>query len=311
MVFPTRTGLLLILALQQCARASEENESCAAGRGKCSAGMSEEGSQSLWSRFTSILSHKKSDIGSYTSRFNDDGTLEERTTTDEYYDLATDFYEYGWGSSFHFAARYEGESLTESIKRHEHYLSGKLGLKAGQQVADLGMGVGGPLRQIAKFSGASITGVSINNYQVRRAQMITKQRESAAAAKLMNYVHGDFTNLVPKVFAPESLDAAYYIESACHLSNRTEVFAESARALNRRSLVFLASSCKCFTVWRTRLRENGFDSSSSRKFPCDLKDEDMMSRASSLLRMAIAFSMLATSSERRRFRSFHSVIFTA
>merc|ERR1719359_191198 len=68
--------------------------------------------------------------------------------------------------------------------------------------------------------------------------MITKQRESSQAAKRMNYVHGDFTNLVPKVFAPESLDAVYYIESACHISNRTEIFAESAKALKKGGKLF-------------------------------------------------------------------------
>jgi sterol 24-C-methyltransferase len=29
----------------------------------------------------------------------------------KYYDLATSFYEYGWGESFHFAHRYKWESL--------------------------------------------------------------------------------------------------------------------------------------------------------------------------------------------------------
>jgi len=54
----------------------------------------------------------------------------------------------------------------------------------------------------------------------------------------MNYVHGDFTNLVPKVFEPASLDAVYYIESACHLSNRTEIFVESGRALKKGGKLF-------------------------------------------------------------------------
>ena len=40
----------------------------------------------------------------------------------KYYDLATSFYEYGWGESFHFAHRYRWETLRESIIRHEHFL---------------------------------------------------------------------------------------------------------------------------------------------------------------------------------------------
>lgn len=67
---------------------------------------------------------------------------------------------------------------------------------------------------------------------------ITKERESGQTAKNMNYVHGDFTKLVPKVFEPTSLDAVYYIESACHLSNRTEIFLESAKALKQGGKLF-------------------------------------------------------------------------
>ena len=52
----------------------------------------------------------------------------------KYYDLSTSFYEYGWGESFHFAHRRHNETLRESIRRHEHYLALKLGLKAGMKV---------------------------------------------------------------------------------------------------------------------------------------------------------------------------------
>lgn len=230
----TVASLLLILSVR-----SEEAKVCNAGTGKCSAGLSEDGSTSTGSRLSAIMANnEKGDINSYHKRFADDGTLEERSTTDEYYDLATDFYEYGWGDSFHFASRYQGETLAESITRHEHFLAAKLGLSSKSKVGDLGMGVGGPLRSIAKFSGAHITGVTLNDYQVRRAKLITSQRESAQSAKRMNYVHGDFTKLVPKVFEAESLDAVYYIESSCHISNRTEIYSEGARALKKGGKLF-------------------------------------------------------------------------
>jgi sterol 24-C-methyltransferase len=64
----------------------------------------------------------------------------------------------GWGTSFHFAHRWRGESHGESIRRHEHYLALRLGLKPGDKVLDVGCGIGGPLREIALFSGAHITG---------------------------------------------------------------------------------------------------------------------------------------------------------
>jgi hypothetical protein len=73
---------------------------------------------------------------------------------DQYYDLATDFYEFGWGESFHFGHRYAHESLKESLVRHEYYLASRLGLQPGLHCLDVGCGVGGPARNIARFSGA-------------------------------------------------------------------------------------------------------------------------------------------------------------
>ena len=51
-----------------------------------------------------------------------------------YYELATMFYEWGWGSSFHFAYRLPHESFSESIRRHEYYLAGFLRLPPGSKV---------------------------------------------------------------------------------------------------------------------------------------------------------------------------------
>lgn len=64
----------------------------------------------------------------------------------------------GWGTSFHFAHRFRDETHSESIKRHEHYLALRLGLKPGDKVLDVGCGIGGPLREISLFSGAAVTG---------------------------------------------------------------------------------------------------------------------------------------------------------
>ena len=54
-----------------------------------------------------------------------DVPIEERRTryaaiARQFYDLATDCYEFGWGQSFHFAPRWKGETLRASILRYEH-----------------------------------------------------------------------------------------------------------------------------------------------------------------------------------------------
>ncbi|XP_066339861.1 cycloartenol-C-24-methyltransferase 1-like isoform X1 [Miscanthus floridulus] len=65
-----------------------------------------------------------------------------------YYDLITKFVELMWGQSFHFAPRWHGETLGESIKRFEHFIALQLGLKKGMKVLDVGCGIGGPLRSV-------------------------------------------------------------------------------------------------------------------------------------------------------------------
>ena len=55
-----------------------------------------------------------------------------QTLVNSYYELATLFYEWGWGQSFHFAYQLLGEKFQEAIRRHEYYLAGRLGVSAGE-----------------------------------------------------------------------------------------------------------------------------------------------------------------------------------
>lgn len=143
----------------------------------------------------------------------------------QYYDLATNFYEYGWGQSFHFAPRFEGETVRESILRHEHHLAHQLGLRKGMTVLDVGCGVGGPARNIARFSGASITGLNNNAYQIGRGREIIKE---AGLEARCDFVEADFMDMP---IDDQTFDAAYAIEATCHAPSRTGVFAEVRRTL--------------------------------------------------------------------------------
>ncbi len=54
--------------------------------------------------------------------------------TSHYYDIATDFYEYGWGDCFHFAPLRTGESREHALAKHEYKLALKLGLTSNDKV---------------------------------------------------------------------------------------------------------------------------------------------------------------------------------
>ena len=113
----------------------------------------------------------------------DERKADYRDFENTYYDLVTGFFEYGWGQSFHFAPRAEGESFAASIARHEHDIAHRLGLGPGMVAADIGCGVGGPLIEIARFTGARIVGVDNNAMQfVRRAPADPRDAVAAGAA---------------------------------------------------------------------------------------------------------------------------------
>src|SRR5262249_10646375 len=104
----------------------------------------------------------------------DRGTQNERSgatgdLTKTFYDLVTDFYEFGWGQSFHFAPIARGEEHPAAILRYEHLVALKARLEPGTRVLDVGCGVGGPMRAIARLTDARVTGINSNAYQVRRA----------------------------------------------------------------------------------------------------------------------------------------------
>ena len=148
-----------------------------------------------------------------------------RDLVERYYDLVTDFYERGWGKSFHFAPRFPGETFALSIQRHEHALALELGLRAEERVLDVGCGVGGPMRAIARLTGARIDGINTNEGQLAR---LARHTEAEGLSGLCRGIYGDFMRLPS---ADASYDAAYAIEATCHAPDRNVVFGEIARVL--------------------------------------------------------------------------------
>ena len=45
---------------------------------------------------------------------------------ESFYNLATDFYEYGWGDSFHFGFRRKGEPHVQAIKNSQNFVATQL-----------------------------------------------------------------------------------------------------------------------------------------------------------------------------------------
>ena len=119
----------------------------------------------------------KSTVDGYTAIYNagpEHRREHYRSFVNRYYDLVTDFYEFGWGQSFHFAPRRRGESFKASLLRHQRFLADRLSLKPGMEVLDVGCGVGGPMGNLARHTGASFVGINNNAYQIERAKLHTR-----------------------------------------------------------------------------------------------------------------------------------------
>ncbi|KAH7134177.1 S-adenosyl-L-methionine-dependent methyltransferase [Dactylonectria macrodidyma] len=159
-----------------------------------------------------------------------EATRQDRTDnyaslTRQYYNLATDFYEYGWSQCFHFCRFAYGETFHRAIARHEHYLAHSIGIKSDMKVLDVGCGVGGPAREIVKFTGAHVTGLNLNEYQVARATIYAEQERLSHKLK---FVQGDFMQIP---FPDNSFDAVYAIEATVHAPSLKGVYSEILRVL--------------------------------------------------------------------------------
>ena len=124
----------------------------------------------------------------------------------------------------------------------------------------MGCGIGGPYRNIARFTNWDITGVrneipsqpdpqqpptpkvtlrstthsarlqsqvTLNEYQVNRANHLCKQ---LGLNKVCRSVQGDFMAL-SKLFPANSFDGAYAIEATCHAPERRGVYGEIFKVL--------------------------------------------------------------------------------
>lgn len=146
-------------------------------------------------------------------------------STHSYYNVVTDFYEYGWGTSFHFSRYYKGEPFTQATARHEHYIAHKIGIKDGWNVLDVGCGVGGPAREIARFTNANIVGLNNNDYQIEKANYYAQK---LGLANQLKFVKGDFMKMD---FEPDSFDAVYAIEATVHAPVLEGVYGEVFKVL--------------------------------------------------------------------------------
>jgi sterol 24-C-methyltransferase len=123
-------------------------------------------------------------------------------------------------------------------------------LSARPHILDVGCGIGGPMRNIARFLRCRVTGVTINQYQVDRGNALTAM--DPTISHLCQSVQGDFMQL-PAAWT-NNFDGVYAIEATCHAPNRTDCYQEIYRVLKPGAI---------FATYEWCLLEDTFDPTNS------------------------------------------------
>jgi sterol 24-C-methyltransferase len=88
------------------------------------------------------------------------------------------------------------------------------------------------MRNISRFTGCGVTGITLNEYQVKVANKYCAMQGLEDRCKVLQ---GDFQDIGDK-FDAETFDGAYQIEATCHSPNRREVFRGIGKCLKKGSI---------------------------------------------------------------------------
>jgi len=159
-------------------------------------------------------------------------------TVNSYYSLCSEFMQFGWNESLHFAPLTPEETLEESIVRHERFMIKQLKLQRGMRVIDVGCGVGGPMRRVARESGAKVLCMNNNEQQLEKAK---RRNVEEGLDHLAEYMKCNFMDM--SAIEANSFDAGYAIESTCHAPDKERAFAEIFRVLKPGALFWGQEMC--------------------------------------------------------------------
>ena len=98
-------------------------------------------------------------------------------------------------------------------------------LSENMRVLDVGCGVGGPAREIVKFTGVNVFGLNNNDYQIERA---TNYAAKEGLSDKLSFAKGDFMQMS---FPENSFDAVYAIEATVHAPSLQGVYEQIYRVL--------------------------------------------------------------------------------
>ena len=147
-----------------------------------------------------------------------------------YYDLTEYHYRLHWNLDQSWSLHYgywdaETKNFHEALLNTNKILAERAGIDKNDVVLDAGCGIGGSSIWLAKHKGCQVTGISLNEKQLKIGR---KLAESEKVDKLVTFQEADFVNTG---FKDGSFDVVWAIESICHARVKADFLAEAFRLL--------------------------------------------------------------------------------
>lgn len=173
------------------------------------------------------------------------GEVADAAAVAAHYDELDDFYRELWGTSLHHGYWITGnESPEEAVANLTRLVAEKAGLRAGDQVCDLGCGYGAAGALWQREFGVAVTGITISAKQFRYG------RSAVAPRAPVRLIHGD---ALRSELPAAAFDVVTAIESSEHMPDKKKFFAEAYRLLRPGGRCVVAA-------WLTRERPNAWES---------------------------------------------------
>nr|AXL06426.1 SAM-dependent methyltransferase [uncultured bacterium] len=144
------------------------------------------------------------------------------------YDAFADLLDQLWGENLHHGYWDDPSgdmTLEEATTKLTDKLAGMLSLRAGDRLLDIGCGNGEPAIRMATANDIMVTGISISEKQVERAN------DRAYKAELDDRVVFEYADAMDLPFPDESFDVVWALESLHHMPDRWHVIRQAARVL--------------------------------------------------------------------------------
>ncbi|MEV7425276.1 MULTISPECIES: SAM-dependent methyltransferase [unclassified Streptomyces] len=128
--------------------------------------------------------------------------------------------------------------IDEATDRLTDLVAGRLALRPGQRLLDVGCGNGDPALRVAGAHDVHVTGITVSRQQLAQA---AERADGSAARGRVSFRFADAMDLP---FEDGSFDGAWAIESLLHMPDQATALARIHRAVRPGGLLVIADQCQ-------------------------------------------------------------------